>query len=170
MEESIAIIEQPAQPTLAIATRASTLSMAMLMGKVYGKLMQYIQAKGAQMTGMPYALYKNVDWYSVTGQQGFWFGLKMMFHKWDLEIGMPVTQATEGEGEIIATEIPAGRYLKALHRGPYKTMGQTYNRMTAYAREHNLSIGDHALELYLNDPRAVGPEGTETEIHLAIKE
>lgn len=168
MSDSISVVQHDTQATLAIATRASTLSMAMLMGKTYGKLMQYMERKAAQMTGMPYTLYKNVNWHAVTGKQGFWFNLKMMFHKWDLEIGMPVAQAIEGEGEIIASTIPAGRYLKSLHRGPYKDMPKTYNKMVAYAEENNLTIGDHALELYLNDPRQVGPDATETEILLAL--
>ena len=158
MTEAISVMQQDSQPTVAIATRASTLSMAMLMGKTYGKLMQYIESKGACMTGMPYTLYKNVDWHTVTGSQGFWFNLKMMFHKWELEIGMPVDKVIAGEGEIIASTIPAGKYLKALHRGPYKDMGKTYNKMTAYADENNLTIGDHALEKYLNDPRQVGQD------------
>lgn len=169
MSDVISVVEMQSQPVVAVEKVASTMAMPFLMGKTYSRLLQYIASKGASMEGMPYAMYKNVNWQEVTGLKGFWANLKMMFHKWDFDIGMPVTNAIEGEGDIVAKTIPAGRYLKATHYGPYQGVSKTYDKMMAYAKENNLTVSDYAFEMYINDPKQVKKEEIETEVCISLK-
>jgi effector-binding domain-containing protein len=168
MSDAISVVELQDQPVVAVEKHASTIAMPIMMGKTYGRLLRHIESKGTRMEGMPYAMYKNVNWQEVTGIKGFWAKLKIMFHKWEFDIGMPVAQAIEGEGDIVAKAIPGGKYLKATHFGPYQGVSQTYDKMMAYANENNLNIGKYAFEMYINDPRQVKKEEIETEVFIAI--
>lgn len=169
MSDAITVVELQAQPVVAVEKVASTMAMPFMMAKTYGRLLQYIESKGTRMEGMPYALYKNVNWQEVTGIKGFWANLKIMFHKWEFDIGMPVTQSIEGEGDIVAKTIPGGKYLKATHYGPYQGVSQTYDKIMNYAKENNLTIGDFAFEMYINDPKQVKKEEIETEVYIALQ-
>lgn len=169
MRDAISVVELQAQPVVVVEKVASTMTMPFLMGKTYSHLLQYIKSKGTTMEGMPYAMYKNVNWQKVTGLKGFWANLKMMFHKWDFDIGMPVATAIEGDGDIVAKTLPAGPYLKATHYGPYQSVSKTYDKMMAYATDNSLNIGEFAFEMYINDPRQVKKEEIETEVYIALK-
>lgn len=62
---------------------------------------------------MPYAAYFNLDMQDL-----------------DLEAGFTVTRAVDGEGEIVAGEIPAGKQVSCTHKGPYAATEAVYNEMT----------------------------------------
>ncbi|MDH5185342.1 MAG: GyrI-like domain-containing protein [Gammaproteobacteria bacterium] len=81
-----------------------------------------------------------------------------------MQIGIPVAESVEGDGTVIAASIPAGQYLRTLHRGPYKTLGKTYERVQTYTQEQGLGLADYMLESYLNDPNKVSPDALETEV------
>ena len=127
-----------------------------------------MQAKGIEMSGAPYTLYQGINWEQAGQSKGLTAFIRMFTQKWRMEIGVPVAVDTAGEGEVVSASIPAGRYLKTLHRGPYSKVSEAYDRLQAYARGNNLKLGPYCLELYLNDPQTVPKEQLETEVLVTL--
>jgi AraC family transcriptional regulator len=74
-------------------------------------------------------------------------------------------------GEVAFQTLASGRQAVFLHRGPYETLWQTWNR--AY-RDWLPASGEHLrhavpYEVYLNDPDVTGPEDLKTEICIPIQ-
>lgn len=66
---------------------------------------------------------------------------------------------------------PGGRYLYGYHQGSWKQIGETYQRMLAYAREHALELDDLFFEDYLLDELTVnGPDNYVIQITVFVKE
>lgn len=168
MAAEIEIVQKNSQPALAIKAVTASFKLPMIIGKAYGRLMSYMQEKGIDMSGAPYTLYQDIDWQQAGQSSGLKAFIAMFTYKWKMEIGVPVATDTAGEGEVISTTIPAGRYLKTLHRGPYAKIGDAYNRLTAHASEQGLRLAPYSLELYLNDPQTVGKDELETEVLIAL--
>ena len=168
MPGDIEVVQRDGQPSLAIKVTAATFKLPMVMGKSYGKLMTYMQAKGIEMGGAPYTLYQDIDW--AQAGQSKWLSafIRMFTQKWKMEIGVPVAVETAGEGEVVSALIPAGRYLKTLHRGPYSKVSEAYDRLMAHARSNNIRLGPYCLELYLNDPQTVPKQQLETEVLVVL--
>ena len=168
MAADIEVIQRTSQPALAIKAEAPSFKLPMIMGKSYGRIMAYMQAKGIEMNGAPYTLYQGIDWQQAGQASGLKAFIAMFTQKWKMEIGVPVATDTAGEGEVLVTTIPAGRYLKTLHRGPYAKVGEAYNRLMAYASEQGLKLAPYSLEMYLNDPETVSKQALETEVLIAL--
>jgi AraC family transcriptional regulator len=168
MAEEIDIVQREAQPSLAIKATAASYKLPMIMGRAYGRIMEHMKSKGIEMSGAPYTLYQGIDWQSAGQSKGLLAFLQVFTQKWNMEIGVPVAVEARGEDEVIATTIPAGRYLRTLHRGPYAKVGESYERLTAYAGEQGLSLGPYSIESYLNDPQSVSKEQLETEVLIAL--
>lgn len=82
----------------------------------------------------------------------------------DVEIAIPVGKRFAPSGGITCTSLPGGRMARVLHRGPYEACVPTYERLFAWIQARGLQITGPIREMYLNDPREVGPEETLTEI------
>lgn len=63
-----------------------------------------------------------------------------------------------------------GKYLYGYHQGSWKQIGETYRRMIAYAREHELELDDLFFEDYLLDELTVnGPDNYVIQITVPVK-
>jgi effector-binding domain-containing protein len=61
--------------------------------------------------------------------------------------------------------LEAGRYVKALHVGSYRKVGDTYTRIREYAADQGLGdFKPYSIEFYLNDPKEVAEQELETEV------
>jgi hypothetical protein len=61
-----------------------------------------------------------------------------------------------------------GRALQALHVGPYDQVGTVYQRLMAEATARGLACKGPGHEIYLNDPRRVGPAKIKTLVRMAV--
>ena len=135
------------QPTMSVRTRSAVQDLPELLGKVYGKIAQYLGALGAQPIGPPYVGYFNMDMQDL-----------------DLEIGFPVSQAIQGEGDIQSSEIPEGQYATCLYTGPYSDIEPAYIALTQWIENQGYQTTGVAYELYLNDPAQTSLEELQTQI------
>ena len=94
MNNSIEVKKELAQPVLSIRTGAKVQNLPLVIGESYGKIMQYMDKIGQQLTGVPFVAYYNMDMEDL-----------------DIEIGFPVAEPLEGSAEIRSSEIPAGNYV-----------------------------------------------------------
>jgi effector-binding domain-containing protein len=99
----------------------------------------------------------------------------------DFEIGAPVAHPVDGDGRIVATELPAGEYAVLVHVGPYThdevpDLRAARERLLAWADGEGIEIArserggavtfDACIETYLTDASRE-PDWTKWETELA---
>jgi effector-binding domain-containing protein len=154
MNASIEIKERPAQRTVAVRTRAHVKDLPNLLPGTYGRLVQYLNSIGVAVAepAYAYAAYHNMDMEDL-----------------DVEAGFPVASEVEGSGDIIASEIPAGRFATVLHTGPYEQMEPVYDRLDKWVKQNKHEPTGVIYEMYLNGPDDTPPEGLQTQILMPLK-
>ena len=88
----------------------------------------------------------------------------------DFEPCMPVRKQVEADG-IDIREIPGGRCVSLVHKGPYDTLGRSYQRVIAYVREHGYQMQLPTREVYLKGPGMIfkgNPKKYLTEIQILV--
>lgn len=87
------------------------------------------------------------------------------------DLGFCVKKAVTPKGEIGYREIPAGKYLCALYKGPYDGLSDVYDTVLGkIIPEMGLRLRDEPpMECYLNDPAKEKPEDLLTEIQIPIE-
>lgn len=72
-------------------------------------------------------------------------------------------------GALRSLALPGGRFVVAVHRGPYATLATSYANLLRWALERDLPIAPAAShERYLDAPGSVGEDQLRTEIALPI--
>ncbi|WP_094227156.1 GyrI-like domain-containing protein [Methanolobus psychrotolerans] len=152
MKDGIEMKEEKAQPVLSIRTRAAVRDLPRIIRENYGKIMQYLEKIGQQPACAPFVAYYNMDMEDL-----------------DLEIGFPVLRPLDGSGEINRSEIPAGKYVSMMYKGPYAGMEKPYNDMMKWIGEHGYKPKGIAYEYYYNSPMEVPESELLTRIVMAIE-
>ena len=109
--------------------------------------------------------------------------------RWQLRIAIPtdvraaelaktIKEATHKKGgklegsqeaaQLALAALPAARFGKVLHIGPYSTEGESFARITEVVKGAGLSARNAHLEVYLNDPRRAKPEKLKTVLLLEL--
>jgi effector-binding domain-containing protein len=141
------------------------------MSYAYKKIFDHIILKTGECKAhnIPFCIYNQLDW-SEMNKTGLFATFKLLFLKdWHLEIGIPTESSVPAFEDMIQTELPAGRFLKTMHIGPYMKVGAAYNRILEYANTNTLELGDFSIERYLNDPKNVAQQELQTEVLVPIK-
>lgn len=146
------IIERGDTPVLSVRYRTSGTELSATMGPIYGEIAAFMGKKGIPFVGAPFAAYYNMDMDDL-----------------DVEIGFSVASPTQGDGRINATNLPGGSFATAKHTGPYATIEETYNALTAFVSEKGLQTESYMFEEYLNSPEDTPPEKLETVIYFPLK-
>lgn len=148
----IVLKEQSIQPVLAIRMRTTIENLPGLIGENYMKIMAYLNELGEQPAFAPYTAYYNLDMQDL-----------------DVEMGFPVTKSLPGKDVITAGEIPAGRVVEALYKGPYSQMEASYNEIFKWLTENNLEQTGVYYEYYFNSPDEVPESELLTKIVVPVK-
>jgi DNA-binding transcriptional MerR regulator/effector-binding domain-containing protein len=89
----------------------------------------------------------------------------------DFETCFPVRPGARADG-VDVRELPGGRFVSLLHRGPYEELGRSYEKALAYAKEQGHEISLPTREVYIKGPGMIfkgNPRKYLTEILLPIK-
>ena len=168
MKDEFEIVEKEIGATLEIEKRAPIWKMPSVMGRDYRRLSEYLKSQDCESSGAPYTRYLDIDWETQLSHNPIANLLGMFTKKWRFQVGMPTSRELVGEGDIKASVIEKKRYVRALHRGPYKKVGKTYAGMYVWMKKNGLSPGDESIESYLNDPTETGQEDAETLVLIPI--
>ena len=152
MEHAFQILETPAAPVLCKKVRSPVGELPALLGQVFQELAQYLVAQGQPPSQAPYVAYFNLDMENL-----------------DLEIGFPLTKKVEGQGDLLAGEIPAGTKATAIHRGPYDQLAPVYDSLNTYIADQGYIPTGVVYEYYLNSPAEVAMEDLLTQIVFLLK-
>jgi effector-binding domain-containing protein len=77
---------------------------------------------------------------------------------WDIEIGVQTPSPIAPEGEVVASETPAGRAATAVHWGAYDRLHETHQKIHVWCRANGFKLGAYNWELYgdwFDDPAKV---------------
>jgi effector-binding domain-containing protein len=91
----------------------------------------------------------------------------------DLEACMPVRRPKADVPGISVRELPGGRCVSLVHKGPYDQLGRSYARVLDYIREKGYETLLPSREIYLKGPGMIfkgNPQKYLTEIQILISE
>ncbi|MDR2696954.1 MAG: GyrI-like domain-containing protein [Holophagales bacterium] len=112
-------------------------NMAGIMGEGYQKLWAYLGQRGKEIVGAPYCKYTNGS---------------ADFMKFDIELGIPVSEPLPEQDEIYMANTCEGKAITATHKGAYKEVEKTYAPMMQYLAENKLESTGVYYDYYLNNP------------------
>jgi effector-binding domain-containing protein len=146
------ILEKESQPVLSIRTRTAVENLPQVMGNAYRAIGELLGALGEQPAGPPFAAYFNMD-----------------MHNLDVEIGFPVFRKLDGKGEVVASEIPAGKFASCQFTGPYSEIRAAYQALTQWVVREGQEASGVSYEFYLNDPNQTSSQDLMTQIVFPLK-
>ena len=129
-------------------------NMGPIMGESYQKLWAYLAQCGKQMAGAPYCKYTNPS---------------EDYMKFDIELGVPVSEPLPEKGEIYMSKTCEGRAITATHKGAYKDIENTYALMMQYLEDNNLQSTGVYYDYYLNNPADTPESELLTKVVFPIK-
>jgi effector-binding domain-containing protein len=156
--EIVTRAEQPYVAIRAHVTMAELGGLGARLGEVFG----WLDARGLAPAGAPFFRYNVID----------------MERELEVDAGVPVAAAVDGDGQVVADLLPAGRYATVTHVGhPSELLGAT-KALLDWAAEQGLrwdvSPGDRGerwgcrLEIYLTDP-SQEPDMSKWQTQLAFR-
>lgn len=114
--------------------------------------MQYLTNFNQEPLGTPYTAYYTLD-----------------MHNLDIEMGFPLPNLLPGNEEIKSGEIPEGKYISYLYKGPYSQMEQPYNEIFQWIEANGYIKGEVYYEYYLNSSEDVSESELLTRIVIPVK-
>ena len=154
--EEITIVEIPPQQVAGIQKTGRYELIPELLLKVY----EFIVEKKITIAGMPTFVCHETSPEAVSEANEKGTAI--------VEVAWPVSGTVKGSGELMVYELPGGRMVRTLHRGPYDTCESTYLALFSWMEKHHLRIAGPIREIYPNDPREVRPEEIITEILVPV--
>ncbi len=152
MDYKFELSEQPAQPVLSMRTRTAVGNLPQELGKAYGAIIAYLNEIGEKPVEAAFSAYYNMDMSDL-----------------DVEMGFPVSKPLAGKGEIKAGEIPAGKQVSCMYKGPYKKMEPVYNAIMQWINENGYTPTGVAYEFYYNSPMEVPESELLTKVVFPLK-
>ena len=170
MSNKFEVIEKALGPVVEIEERIPVWRMPATFGRDFQRIADYLKSQGAEVVGMPYGRYVDMDWEKELNRGKLATFFAMFTKKWHFFVGMPASKPVSGETELESRELGTQRYARAVHRGPYKECGTTYKALFEWVKSQGLSLQKQAIECYANDPNTVDAADIETVILIPIQD
>lgn len=135
------------QPTLFIRAVTSVEGLPAVVGQSFARIAALAQTWGTALTSAPYAAYYNMDMRAL-----------------EVELGFPIGQPLQGEGDIQAGSLPGGRAVSCLYTGPYAGLQAGYDSLETFIQGNSLATRGPWYEFYLNDVQTTPPDELQTEL------
>lgn len=90
----------------------------------------------------------------------------------DFEACFPVRPGAKPAEGVSVRELPGGRFVTLVHRGPYDQLGHSYARMLGYVSERGYRVAMPTREVYLKGPGMIfkgNPKNYLTEIQIPVE-
>ncbi|MBB6350627.1 GyrI-like domain-containing protein [Nonomuraea muscovyensis] len=148
------IVEHPDRPYVGVRKTITMTTFGVVADRI-AELIGWLAERGVGLAGAPFLRYHSID---------------MEADGLDVEAGVPVAAPVEGEGDIRAGVLPAGRYATVTHHGHPDQLAGVMDELLKWASGQGLKwdmtesgTTEHwgcRLELYQTDPR-VQPDPAE---------
>jgi effector-binding domain-containing protein len=110
MDYDIELTEQQSQPIISKRIRTNADNLPKELGRAYGDIVRYLNEIDEKPTDIAFAAYYNMNMDAL-----------------DVEAGFILEKTLAGKDDIKAGEIPSGKQVSCLHRGPYIHMEAAYH-------------------------------------------
>jgi len=154
--EEITLIEVPPQQVVGITRTGTYRLIPELLQEIYG----FILAHSLTITGMPTFICHETSPEAVMEANEKGTAI--------VEVAWPVSGTVRESGGITAYELPGGKMVRTMHRGPYETCEPTYLALFAWIADQELRIAGPIREIYPNNPHEVAPEDILMEIMVPV--
>ena len=145
---------RPEQQTVAVRTHTPVTAVGSIVGHLYGQVMQYVGAMGAQPAVRP------LSWPITTWTWRIWTSQPVS----------PWMRAPPARREITGDVLPAGDYATCMHVGPYDQVGPAYGALTEFVQQQGRTPTGVAYEFYFNSPEDTPPAQLQTLVLYPLQE
>ena len=156
------IVTRAEQPYAAIRTRVPMAELGAFAACI-GEVFAWLGARGVAPAGAPFFKYNAID----------------MMRELEVEAGVPVAAAVDGDADVLSGVLPAGRYATVTHVGHPDKLVEATKALLDWAAglglKWDVSAGDDGeerwgcrLEFYLTDP-SEEPDMNKWETQLAFR-
>jgi len=154
-EMKIETREVKKQSTLVFKKTVKQEEIAKTIGENLPNVMMYVQSKQIKAVNpAPFARY------TPSAKEG----------EMNMEAGWIVPDGSKGEGEIAASELPAGKVVFYLHTGPYEKLPEVWGKLKTAIEAKGMKSTRGGWEIYMTDPGTTKPEDSKTEIYVLLDE
>jgi effector-binding domain-containing protein len=146
---------------VAIPAHAAMAQLPQVIPQLFGEIFAWVGQHQAPQDGPPFVRYLVTD----------------MERELEIEVGIPVATAAQGDGRVVAGTLPAGQYLTAIHTGPYDRLTEATGNFLDWAKQHGIvwqtsrrgadDVWAARLEYYPTDPQEE-PDTNKWETELAF--
>jgi len=131
-------------------------SIAAAIGKAYGEIGAFMKANKLTMTSAPMTI--NTKWTDAS---------------YEFEAAVPVdkapAKAIPADSPIKVMQTYGGKALKVVHKGAYRNLGLTYDKLSAYLAAHGIAENGDSWAVWVDDPASVPEAGLRTFIFMPVK-
>jgi effector-binding domain-containing protein len=155
------IVTRDEQPYVAIRARVAMSELGRVAER-HPEVFGWLGARGLAPAGAPFFKYNVID----------------MMRELEVEVGVPVAAAVDGDGSVLSGVLPAGRYAALTYVGPPSELVDATKTLLDWAAAQGLTFdvspGEDGerwasrLEIYLTDPRQE-PDMSKWETQLAFR-
>ncbi len=170
MPAEFEIIERDKTNTIEMYREVTMTKIAPTLKNSFEQLLNYLKEHNEKPAEAPYVKYTGFDWNELMNESKLKSFFKMFTRKWKMNIGIPVNEKLEGRDEMQPTVIPAGKYVKGIHKGSYQKVGGTYAEMFNWIDEKGIDIAKESYELYISNPAETKVDDLETVVLIPVKE
>jgi len=145
------------KPEIAVAMKVTAIGMDKMveaMDAGYTRLMGHISEQGKQIVGAPYCCYTNAN---------------EDFSQFDMELGIPISEAVSAQGEIFMSQTCEGKAITATHKGAYKDLEAVYTALMDYVKENSLELTGVYYDYYISNPADTPESELLTQVIFPIK-
>ncbi|MDD2371153.1 MAG: GyrI-like domain-containing protein [Firmicutes bacterium] len=146
------VMETDTQNAVSIRSNTTEQELPALVGQVFNKLMEYISKKDSLAIGPAFVAYYNMDDNNI-----------------EVEIGFPVGEHLEDDGEIKGSTIPCGKRVVGYYKGAYEYMSYFHEEMFKWILLNDLEPSGVIFEYYFNSPGNIPNEELLTKIEFLLK-
>jgi len=136
-----------------------TIPFGATLDRLFPEIFGWVGAQGLTPSGAPFVRY---------------YDTSDMARGIEIEVGVPVDGAAAGDERVSVGEIPAGRYVVAVHTGPYDALMESTRAFLEWGKQNGVTWAQDGagrwlgrVETYLTNP-AEQPDQARWETELAF--
>ena len=115
MTDQFEIIEQTLGDVIEIEERVPVWRMPATFGRDYKCISEYMASQGAEVVGMPYARYKDMDWNVELNRGKLATFFSLFTKRWHFFVGMPCSKKLASKNDLQSKTLTKQRYVKGVH-------------------------------------------------------
>src|ERR1700761_7705706 len=117
------VIERPAQPYVAIKAQVTMQTLGTVLPELHPRVFAWLGERGIAPVGAPFWKYNLID----------------MDRELEVEVGVPVAAALDGDEQVLADVLPAGRYATLRYTGHPSGLADATASLLQWAQDEGLA-------------------------------